>query len=177
MNEMISGVWVNKNTGEKIVVSNTIIDGNDMILITNIGQLSMEEFSRNYIQASDDIYDESGKVIDSKPVNVEDIITPTKSNTAKVVDIFDAPVSKKQKAKEPEEYTVLDKFFNKIDDNDKEQLIDININFDVLPIEKFKTLIEYLDIDKTIIAQYISEKLINNEAIKNIILNKVEKYL
>ena len=57
MDEMmqIQGDWINKNTGQKIHVKNSVIDGDQMIIITNLGQLSMDEFSRNYIQVSDDI--------------------------------------------------------------------------------------------------------------------------
>jgi signal recognition particle GTPase len=32
----------------------------------------MEVFSRDYIQASDEIYDESGKVIDNKPMEMDE---------------------------------------------------------------------------------------------------------
>ena len=65
MDEMmqIQGDWINKNTGQKIHVKNSVIDGDQMIIITNLGQLSMDEFSRNYIQVSDDMYDMNGKII------------------------------------------------------------------------------------------------------------------
>lgn len=191
MNDMVSGVWVNKNTGEKITVSNSVIDGNNMILMTNIGQISMDEFSRNYIQASDDIFDESGKVIDHQPIDVNDIVI-TNDNTInernnssyyyKNDDLSNIIVSsKKEKAQivtndtEPEEYKVLEKFFNKLDN--PENLISIDIDFEKLPLDKLKTLVEYLDIDKEIIAKYMSEKFININTLGNIILNKVEQYL
>ena len=191
MNDMVSGVWVNKNTGEKITVSNSVIDGNNMILMTNIGQISMDEFSRNYIQASDDIFDESGKVIDHQPIDVNDIVI-TNDNTInernnssyyyKSDDLSNIIVSsKKEKAQiiindtEPEEYKVLEKFFNKLDN--PESLISIDIDFEKLPLDKLKTLVEYLDIDKEIIAKYMSEKFININTLGNIILNKVEQYL
>ena len=65
MDEMmqIQGDWINKNTGQKIHIKNSVIDGDQMIIITNLGQLSMDEFSRNYIQVSDDMYDMNGKII------------------------------------------------------------------------------------------------------------------
>lgn len=191
MNDMVSGVWVNKNTGEKITVSNSVIDGNNMILMTNIGQISMDEFSRNYIQASDDIFDESGKVIDHQPIDVNDIVITNdniineRNNSSyyyKSDDLSNIIVSsKKEKAQiiindtEPEEYKVLEKFFNKLDN--LENLISIDIDFEKLPLDKLKTLVEYLDIDKEIIAKYMSEKFININTLGNIILNKVEQYL
>ena len=180
MNEMINGVWLNKNTGERVTVSNTIIDGNNMIIITDKGQIDMNEFSQNFIQASDDIFDESGKVIGNQPINANDIVVANTNNNSQIyyndMDVIVKPSKgKTNNSKEPDEYKVLEKFFNKLDNI--EDLISIDIDFEKLPIDKLKTLIEYLDIDKEIIAEYMSEKLIDISTIKNIILNKVEQYL
>ena len=50
----ITGTWVNRITGDKIVVRSTVIDGDDMLIICADGrQLKMTEF-QNYIQMSDD---------------------------------------------------------------------------------------------------------------------------
>ena len=50
----ITGTWVNRMTGDKVVVRNTIIDGDDMLIICADGrQLKMSEF-QNYIQMSDE---------------------------------------------------------------------------------------------------------------------------
>ena len=68
----ISGIWMNKRTGQKVNVRQSIQDGDNMIIITDKGQISMEVFSRDYIQASDEIYDESGKVIDNQPMEMDE---------------------------------------------------------------------------------------------------------
>ena len=67
----ISGRWLNKRTGQTINIRNSVMDGDNMIIITDKGQISMTEFSRDYIQASDDIYDETGKVIGHEEVKPE----------------------------------------------------------------------------------------------------------
>ena len=177
---MINGVWLNKNTGERVTVSNTIIDGNNMIIITDKGQIDMNEFSQNFIQASDDIFDESGKVIGNQPINANDIVVANTNNNSQIyhndIDVIvKSSKGKTNNLKEPDEYKVLEKFFNKLDNI--EDLISIDIDFEKLPIDKLKTLIEYLDIDKEIIAEYMSEKLIDISTIKNIMSNKVEQYL
>lgn len=59
----ISGKWLNKRTGNQIMVRDSIIDGDNMMILSDIGQISMDEFSRDYIQVSEDIYDNSGKAI------------------------------------------------------------------------------------------------------------------
>ena len=50
----ITGTWVNRMTGDKVVVRSTVIDGDDMLIICADGrQLKMSEF-QNYIQMSDE---------------------------------------------------------------------------------------------------------------------------
>lgn len=78
-NDMISGKWMNKNTGETIIVKNSVIDGDGMVIITNRGMLNMSEFSRNYIQVSDEIYDENGNVVGNEEMTPESL--PQQQNT------------------------------------------------------------------------------------------------
>ena len=87
MNDMmqIQGEWMNKNTGQKIRVRNSIIDGDQMIIITNMGQISMEEFSRNYIQASDEVYDDEGNVIATEKMTSQ----PSEQSNIKIETIND----------------------------------------------------------------------------------------
>lgn len=61
---MIEGTWMNKTTGKKIQIRDSVIDGDDMLLMTNEGtQITMRDFSSNYIQVSDEYYDGAGNVI------------------------------------------------------------------------------------------------------------------
>jgi len=69
----ISGKWFNKTTGKIINVRDSIIDGDNMIIVTDVGNMNMNEFSDNYIQMSDDIYDEAGHKIDNEKVNISHI--------------------------------------------------------------------------------------------------------
>ena len=69
----VSGQWINKNTGKIINVRDSIIDGDNMIIITDSGQIDMNDFSKNYVQASDEIYDENGHVTSVEKINPEEI--------------------------------------------------------------------------------------------------------
>lgn len=69
----VSGQWINKNTGKIINVRDSIIDGDNMIILTDSGQIDMNEFSKNYVQASDEIYDENGHVTSVEKINPEEI--------------------------------------------------------------------------------------------------------
>lgn len=181
MNEemMISGVWVNKQTGEKIQIMNNIIDGDQMILVTDKGTIDMNEFSANYIQCSDEEYDESGNVKGTSSINVAEMIKDVnehkQSAYMNVNNTYIETPQNKQETKQTQENKILEKFFNKI--QNKENLITFEINFDNLPINDLQTIIDYMDIDKTEIAQYIANKLLNKKYIEDAIVSKLNEKL
>ena len=66
---MITGQWINQRTGERVTVRDSYMDGENMfVILTNGRQLTMEEF-QDYVQMSDDVYDEKGnKIGNEKPL-------------------------------------------------------------------------------------------------------------
>jgi hypothetical protein len=74
----IKGKWINRRTGNIINVRDAFISGDDMVVMTDKGQISMNEFSNNYIQASQDIYDQNGNIIGKEDISPEDIINMNK---------------------------------------------------------------------------------------------------
>ena len=180
----ISGAWMNKYTGDIVRVHNNIIDGDQMILITDKGQITMNEFSDNYIQASEDIYNDKGQIIDHAPVAIDEIkisqpsildipIGMTTSNYTQVIK--ENNIEKNKQTEEPESFKILDKFFNKIDS--KENLITIDIDFNILPKEKLETIVDYMDISVEELSQYIAKKIVNTENLPNIIFNKLQYWI
>ena len=180
----ISGTWMNKYTGDIVRVHNNIIDGDQMILITDKGQITMNEFSDNYIQASEDIYNDQGQIIDHVPVAIDEIkisqpsildipIGMTTSNYTQVIK--ENNTEKNKQTEEPESFKILDKFFNKIDN--KETLITIDIDFNILPKEKLETIVDYMDISVEELSQYIAKKIVNTENLPNIIFNKLQYWI
>lgn len=180
----ISGTWMNKYTGDIVRVHNNIIDGDQMILITDKGQITMNEFSDNYIQASEDIYNDQGQIIDHAPVAIDEIkisqpsildipIGMTTSNYTQVIK--ENNIEKNKQTEEPESFKILDKFFNKIDN--KENLITIDIDFNILPKEKLETIVDYMDISVEELSQYIAKKIVNTENLPNIIFNKLQYWI
>lgn len=180
----ISGAWMNKYTGDIVHVHNNIIDGDQMILITDKGQMTMDEFSANYIQASEDIYNEQGQVIDHAPVTVGEIkisqpsildmpIGTPSSNYTQVIK--ENNTEKTKQKEEPESFKILDKFFNKIDN--KENLITVDIDFNILPKEKLETIVDFMDISVEELSQYIAKKIVNTENLPNIIFNKLQYWI
>lgn len=71
--DLPQGEFIDTRNGEKIVVRDNVIDGDNMMLITSKGQLSLDDFSKYYIQVSNDVYDENGRKIgtDSSQINTQ----------------------------------------------------------------------------------------------------------
>ena len=73
----IKGRWINKKTGQEVIVRDTIMSDDTMSVMLSDGRMiSMNEFSSLYYQVSDDLYDSNGNVIgkcnEKVPVNVPD---------------------------------------------------------------------------------------------------------
>lgn len=176
----ISGVWLNKQTGAKINVRNSIMDGDNMIIITDRGQISMNDFSRDYIQASDEIYDESGKVVGHEEVTIEDY-----GQDADWADIQAAmagiPGSHPQtpqpgKTAVNTNDQIIKKVFDKLTSYPK---IDVDIKWDEFPEAQIRTLVDYLEISVDDISTYIIKNYVNIEAlslaITEILNSKLDK--
>lgn len=78
---MITGQWINQRTGERVTVRDSYMDGENMfVILTNGRQLTMEEF-QDYVQMSDDVYDEKGNKIGNEK--------PSQKKTAKKKPAYD----------------------------------------------------------------------------------------
>ena len=159
----ITGRWINKLTGQTINVRDSVIDGDNMIIISDIGQIPMSEFSQNYVQASDEIYDSSGHVVDSKPVEVSEIVNTDQmdfvgNNT--VNPVFPEAVDLNNVVSENDK--IIEKVFNKIQNEPK---ISVNIEWEDFPESQLKTLIEFLDIPMEDISKYIIKHYLTDEQI------------
>jgi len=169
---MISGKWINKKTGLVVNVRDSFMDdSNNMVLMTDKGQLSMEEFSKYYIQASDEVYDESGKVVDTKPVNNAELGiqggTVVSGNEAPLVadDIYSNSQPASASNNIPiNNFNLIDKIFKKIDSR---PIADLNIEWFGFPSEELMMLVNYFDVELSDIATYISKNLINENLLKD----------
>jgi hypothetical protein len=184
----ISGKWMNKFTGEIINVRDMVIDGDQMIIISNNGTLNMEEFSSNYIQSSDEVYDINGNVLSSTPVSFEEI----NQNKPKVgnVKLFNDDIQANKESdfiltnnvqnqieninNTSENYKLIDKLFNKTNFIPE---ININIKSDNFPKEQLKMLIDIYDISEEEISDYIRNKYIMTKDINESISKFIKKEL
>lgn len=141
-NAMVSGDWMNKITGEVVTVRDSIIDGDNMLIITNKGHIDMRDFSDNYIQASEDLYDEKGNIIGHQDVDIKDfqVVTPKMIQDAE-----------KAKRDFNNEFMNIDEFVNNNIDN--ESITNITVDkpnqikeCDIVETHEVKPIIKNYDI-------------------------------
>lgn len=182
----ISGVWYNPKTGQKVIAKQMISDGNEMIVQTDQGMISMNEFS-SFVQMGDDIYDESGTKIGNETANISEVFSDYNIQQEQNRDLLNKPlVSSKPKKKEEIKSTIeieeeptkdineeiLDRAFAKIEGTPR--ITNIEIDWDGLPLEKIKSMIELMDLSVADVSKYILKKYFKTT---NIIENKITKEL
>lgn len=160
----ISGRWLNKRNGQVINIRNSVMDGDNMIIITDKGQISMTEFSRDYIQASDDIYDETGKVIGHEEVKHEDYAE--NPDWLQIQETINTPrmhnVNQPAKPVINTNDQIIKKVFDKLTAYPK---INVDIKWDDFPEAQMQTLVNFLDISIDDISKYIIKNYVNVEAL------------
>lgn len=160
----ISGRWLNKRNGQMINIRNSVMDGDNMIIITDKGQISMTEFSRDYIQASDDIYDETGKVIGHEEVKHEDYAE--NPDWLQIQETINTPrmhnVNQPAKPVINTNDQIIKKVFDKLTAYPK---INVDIKWDDFPEAQMQTLVNFLDISIDDISKYIIKNYVNVEAL------------
>jgi hypothetical protein len=155
----ISGIWMNKRTGQKVNVRQSVQDGDNMIIITDRGQISMEVFSRDYIQASDEIYDESGKVIDNKPMEMDEDLSAIMDYENGNNSI--APSYKPTPVVNPNDQ-IIKKVFDKLTSFPE---VKVEIKWDDFPEAQINTLVNFLDVKIEDISKYIINNYVNSQAL------------
>ena len=160
----ISGRWLNKRNGQIINIRNSVMDGDNMIIITDKGQISMTEFSRDYIQASDDIYDETGKIIGHEEVKHEDYAE--NPDWLQIQETINTPrmhnVNQSTKPVINTNDQIIKKVFDKLTTYPK---INVDIKWDDFPEAQIQTLVNFLDISIDDISKYIIKNYVNVEAL------------
>lgn len=181
----ITGQWVNKYTNDVINVRDSVIDGDEMIIISDVGHINMKDFSENYIQISD-TYTEAAKIIsgngivDMASLKSLDPTIVTKEISSNNLTEQITKVSPVQYGEpiEPipinnEKFNLIDKLFNKIQFS---PIINVQIESTNYPAEQLKMLKDIYDITNEDIANYIRDNYIFPETINDSIIKFVKKY-
>lgn len=184
----ISGSWFNPKTGQTVNVRQIITDGNESFVQTDQGMLNMMEFS-NFIQMGDEIFDKDGNKTGEEKIPIEEIFStyeqekPDMSLLNKPLtnnkSTIEVKATEKPKANKVEEHQekdineeILDRAFAKIEGTPR--IVNVEIDWDGLPIEKIKSMIELMDLSVADVSKYILKKYFKTT---NIIENKITKEL
>ena len=170
---MISGRWMNKKTGSYVNVRDAIMQGDDMIVLTDKGQINGPDFSANYIQMSEEEYDMKGNVIQgsSKETNPASQPKPKQTKPSSQVRMFDdevnttiqKPVKQKQVSninQETESIKLIKKLFSKIESKPE---VTIDIKWAEFPANELNMLMNVFDVTKEDIADYMRTYLDDKE--------------
>lgn len=173
----IEGKWYNKRTGRTITVKDMMMSDEGMQIFTTDNQLiDGEEFSRDYIQCDDTVYDTHGNATGtSEPIDYESMFAglgtePQTFDNASIYNdtrttVVESPVVNKK-------FDTLDSLFSKL-----EKLPDVNcsISWKKIPKSELKMLKTYFDITDEDIAEYVYTKYCTPETIKTSIKDAITK--
>lgn len=175
----ISGTWYNKRTGQSIVVRDTFIDGEGMQIMTSNGALiSGDEFSRDYIQVDNTVYDFDGKPTDvQEPVNYEEMFSHS-SQVDYSAQMFPKQETSSTTTTQPKQrdmkYQMLSKLFDKLSDTPS---LDVNVVWNSIPVSELNMLKSFFDLTDEDISDYIYEHYCTDVEIKAAITAAVKRML
>ena len=163
----IEGKWYNKRTGQTVVVRDMMMSDDGMQIFTTDNQLiDGDEFSRDYIQCDDTVYDSRGNATGTtEPIDYDSMFAGMNTETNQIpvehgyinsVPTIEQPVVNKK-------FDTLDSLFSKL-----EKLPDVNcsISWKKIPKSEIKMLKTYFDITDDDIAEYVYTKYCTPETIK-----------
>lgn len=182
---MISGKFINKNTGKEIFVRDSIDDGNRMQLVLSDGTcITMDEF-QNYVQISDEEYDEHGNMIGIAKTST---LNNTQSKPSIDTDLLFAGMGEQPKERK-EEIVIEDtpygvtsivqaapvqnklnhklEMINKILDKSEAPEIKVLINWPNKPDKEFDMLKTFFDVTNEDIAEAVYMKYGSEDAFIN----------
>ena len=173
----IEGKWFNKRTGQTITVKDMMMSDEGMQIFTTDNQLiDGDEFSRDYIQCDDTVYDTDGNSTGTaEPIDYESMFGSIGADT----QTLDTPVYNKTTNVEipvvvNKKFDTLDSLFSKLD-----KLPDVNcsISWKKIPKSELKMLKTYFDITDEDIAEYVYVKYCTPETIKTSIKDAITKMI
>ena len=179
----ISGKWYNKRTGRTIIVRDSYFDDAGMQVMTADGQMiNGDEFSRDYIQCDETIYDENGQSTgQSEEIDYDAMFSGMQSSTPEMNYAGDTLLKQDAlvikptvQAVQPENNPALDKLFSKLDDY---PTLDINIKWDKIPISELNMLKNIFDLTNDDIAEYIYNNYCTDVEIKKAISEAITRML
>lgn len=174
------GTWINKNTGETVLVRDVVLMDEGMTIVTSSGtMIDMNTFSSDYYQMSDEEYDMSGNKINDRPIPpVKPMPRPKPKPTPKPMpkpmppmpDPDDEPKDEPAFIKEKKHMDLIVKLFDV-----KKPTATCKVSFEVenFPKDELQMLIDVYGIHINDIAAYLYKKWYTSEEV----ITMIKEYL
>ena len=175
----IEGKWYNKRTGKTITVKDMMMSDEGMQIFTTDNQLiDGDEFSRDYIQCDDTVYDTNGNATGaSESVDYESMfagIDADQSVFNNNTSLYDDPATTIESAVLNKKFDALDSLFSKLE---KLPEVSCSISWKKIPRSELKMLKTYFDITDEDIADFVYTKYCTPETIKTSIKDAITKLI
>lgn len=179
----ITGNWYNKRTGKTVFVRDMFMDDAGMQVMTSTGEIiDGEEFSRDYIQCDDTVYDENGNATgQQEPIDYESMFGGMNTEQPKsptYSDIMGAPINYIKDDIEPEvlskKHEMLKTMFEKLSNVPE---VVATIKWKNIPKSELKMLKTYFDVDVEDIAEYIYMQYCTSVELKKAICDSIKSLL
>lgn len=175
----IEGKWYNKRTGRTITVKDMMMSDEGMQIFTTDNQLiDGDEFSRDYIQCDDTVYDTNGNATGtSESVDYESMfggIDTDQSVFNNNTSLYDDPAPTIESTVANKKFDTLDSLFSKLENLPE---VSCSISWKKIPKSELKMLKTYFDITDEDIAEYVYVKYCTPETIKTSIKDAITKLI
>ena len=190
--EGIAGPWIDRRTGKTVIVRDAIQDGDQMIIISSVGQIPAEVFQNYFVQISEEEYSAASLGI-SKEVTGSELVqqinrgldselqikqtnqitldTPiggpiTETTRTETPQATQSPIIKTKQeniVSESQNINLIKKVFEK---HTNEPTINFNINIDEWPVAQLKMLISVFDVSFDEISDYIINEYLTPKILK-----------
>ena len=171
----IEGKWYNKRTGKTVTVKDMMMSDEGMQIFTTDNQLiDGDEFSRDYIQCDDTVYDTNGNSTGTtEPIDYESMFAEADPQTLDT-SVYNKTANVEIPVVVNKKFDTLDSLFSKLD-----KLPDVNcsISWKKIPKSELKMLKTYFDITDEDIAEYVYTKYCTPETIKTSIKDAITKLI
>lgn len=188
MDEELQGTWLDKRTGNTIIVDDAIMDGEDMLIKTSIGIINGDVFANNFIKMSEECYETTGlaPAIDEKNIlntinqqldsdmKIEKVETPVITTTKTPIVSSSSNTQVAQYVDNINNESLIDKVFKKKHPN---ITMTFNIQCDNLPVTELKMLSDMFDVSIDDITNYIIKHYINDYIKSESIFNQCKDYI
>ena len=175
----IEGKWYNKRTGKTITVKDMMMSDEGMQIFTTDNQLiDGDEFSRDYIQCDDTVYDTNGNATGaSESVDYESMFSGIDTDSSVFnnnTSLYDDPMTTVESTVVNKKFDTLDSLFSKLE---KLPEVSCSISWKKIPRSELKMLKTYFDITDEDIAEYVYVKYCTPETIKTSIKDAIAKLI